>query len=361
MERSRVIDAMKGIAILLVVLGHTWALAPFEEFNRVILTFDLPVFLFVAGVFLRPGGSTFGFALSKADAILKPYAVALLALGLWWGSLNATYVGDVLYGIGPSVVWPWVPVWFLPHLFVTLVLCFLLLRLVRAPSRIWYLPLAVVLIGLGVALSRTLRARGIVTDEIGLPGCADIALISAGFVLAGYACRDQVLGYRPRLSHLALALVVFGGLHVFSDASVNFRERVYDSFPINTAEAFSGIALVLIASCWIVAWAPLGALFVGLGQRSIFILIFHAYVHDKLFLGLEPFVAAVAPRAVISVGLAILAPVILYEIVRRTPVLGAAMLPMRRAARGRPADAPPVAPRAGLAAVMADGQGGRLP
>lgn len=67
MKRIEYIDILKGIGIILVVLGHVTQNKPLFQF---IYAFHMPLFFFVAGLFLR---NKFGFIKSHARSLMIPY------------------------------------------------------------------------------------------------------------------------------------------------------------------------------------------------------------------------------------------------------------------------------------------------
>jgi fucose 4-O-acetylase-like acetyltransferase len=85
--RSNVVDIVKGIAILLVVYGHTaqglvhrgWWAGPGASYSRTfIYSFHMPAFFFVAGLFVLGSIAKRGnkrFAVDKVKTILYPYVL----------------------------------------------------------------------------------------------------------------------------------------------------------------------------------------------------------------------------------------------------------------------------------------------
>jgi fucose 4-O-acetylase-like acetyltransferase len=83
--RSNIVDIVKGLAIILVVYGHTaqgmvhrgwWAISDAAFSHTFIYSFHMPAFFFVAGLFVagsiaRRGNK--GFAIEKLKTILYPY------------------------------------------------------------------------------------------------------------------------------------------------------------------------------------------------------------------------------------------------------------------------------------------------
>ena len=90
--RSRLVDIVKGIAIILVAYGHTaqgvvhrgWWIGRGAAFSRnLIYSFHMPAFFFVAGLFVQGsirhrGGR--GFVIEKWNTVLYPYLLFALIL-----------------------------------------------------------------------------------------------------------------------------------------------------------------------------------------------------------------------------------------------------------------------------------------
>lgn len=130
-KRLHWIDVAKGMGIMLVVYGHVMrglvsaGLAPdsptFQVVDSVIYSFHMPLFFFLAGIFLDQAlakRGVGGVVLSKIDTILYPYLVWSLLQGFIEVLLarytnGATEAGDVL-----ALLWaPRAQFWFLYALF----------------------------------------------------------------------------------------------------------------------------------------------------------------------------------------------------------------------------------------------------
>jgi fucose 4-O-acetylase-like acetyltransferase len=84
-KRSNLVDIVKGIAIILVTIGHTaqgmvhrgwWDTPSASFFRALIYSFHMPTFFFIAGIFLHGSierRGKFDFTLEKAKSILYPY------------------------------------------------------------------------------------------------------------------------------------------------------------------------------------------------------------------------------------------------------------------------------------------------
>lgn len=170
--RSMVVDVVKGLAILLVTVGHTnqgilrrgwWHSSFGDRLDGFIYAFHMPAFFFVSGVFLLASLRKRGFghfARNKVGTLLYPFwlwallmAVLNVFVSRWeyvprpidWKALAANTVTGNME-------------WFLPTLFVASMLAVLFSRLPLAPvfvaswlaSRYWH-PLGIASIDRAVA------------------------------------------------------------------------------------------------------------------------------------------------------------------------------------------------------------------
>ena len=140
MKRVEMVDAVKGIAIVLVVYGHViqglmhrgwWTSTSASLQERYIYTFHMAAFFFVSGLFLKRSLLRTGprsFILQRLRTILWPYlfSAAPLVLEVQLHSPGKLHEAQ---GILHSVVLPFLSgsaSWFLPTLFICLLLAVLL-------------------------------------------------------------------------------------------------------------------------------------------------------------------------------------------------------------------------------------------
>jgi fucose 4-O-acetylase-like acetyltransferase len=322
--RNATLDVARGLGIVLVVLGHNWVVESTKgELFRVVFSFHVPLFFFLSGVLLRPDDRVADFVRARADALLKPYFVVLLALGaaksalsvLHGGSVDTAFFEGVLYGTGRTLYW--IPMWFLPHLFVAVLAALLLLKTIRlAPAR--WLAAGAALVA-GVALLQP-------TDW---PWSADLLPISSAFVVLGFLCRDRVLTLSFDARWAWPALAGFVALHAAFDETIDLNIRYYGQFAIATTQALLGIALCLWLAAGLARLAPARRLLALVGQGTLFVLIFHTYFQWKTFGLLEPRLGATA-AALVGLAAGVGAPLLLRAGVTRSRLLSAWMLPRRR-------------------------------
>lgn len=300
-HRQAEIDAVKGLGIVLVVMGHGW-LAQHDKgaLFKVIFSFHIPLFFFLSGVLLKGDAAPLGFVLSRARGLLQPYLAVLLCLGAWRGlsewmatrqvpASSWAYVQDVLYGTGRTLPPEWASMWFLPHLFVVSCVAYAVIRLCPREWLLW-------------PLSAGALAAGVFSLDVArdLPWSLDLLPLSLPFVLLGHLCRNLCHGYlcghqgprsgRAFMGHAASlggALIAFALLHAFFNDSIDFNMRRYDHVLVSTAQALLGIylsfGLVMLLACAGRGVARVQGVLAYLGAGSLFILMLHNVIQIRAY------------------------------------------------------------------------------
>jgi fucose 4-O-acetylase-like acetyltransferase len=340
-QRNITLDVAKGIGILAVVLGHNGLVGDRSELHKVLFSFHMPLFFFVAGVLLKEPASMKKFLVSRASSLLKPYFVVLLTLA----GLEALHVASkdgmdlfaktlgILYGTGPTLEWE--PLWFLPHLFVTTAFSVWLVKSCSRKPRI--LPLiACLLLALGVSIIHAFwhvgasPAGALHPNELpGLPWSADLIPITASFMVVGYLLRNDTQTFEFDGASFSTALAVFVGLHLMSHASIDLNLRLYGNLFISTCEAYAGIYLVLSLSSLSQRLPRVEKLLAYIGSGSLLVLIFHQFLEGGVFWHLRKYGVPPYANAIVSFFLGSLLPLMLWEVALRSRLLAAALLPHR--------------------------------
>jgi len=293
-ERIVYIDIAKGIGILLVVLAHSDLALVSPYLHQFIYSFHVPLFFFLSGYFFNVKTPIGIFAKKRFNAILKPYLFTLLLIYLASISFTGMSLGTALgrfiksmYATGEYI--EWIPLWFLPSLFVTSLFSYfvyrLLLNLIKNRTIRWLILLGLQALGallVDAFYPFSISIFGKDYELFGLPYGLDIVLISGFFYMLGSEIRQVSLGemlnkkWFPLLTGAGLV-----GLNVIFNQRTDISARVFDSFLINTTEAILGILFILALSKQIdLITSRLASIFAYIGQASLFVLIFHGPIQE---------------------------------------------------------------------------------
>lgn len=346
-ERNVTIDIAKGIGIILVVLGHNWIIThDHGELFRIVFSFHLPLFFFLSGVVLHPDVEFKTFLVSRADALLKPFFVVLVVWGLARIALSGidarSYLLGMLYGTGNTI--EWVPLWYLPHLFLAMLLALLILHIsirVGKERRIVVLNL-LLLLAAGISVihlfARMDVAQFVQLNRVvgnknnnfpGLPWSLDLIGISAAFILFGYVWQKQVMQFQFHPWLFTVALAGFTALHFFFDETIDLNMRLYGNWWISTLQALLGTYLTLSISCLLQRYGKLGKVVAYLGMNSLFIMIFHSWIESKIFTLLSRWSAHAYLNACLALLAGILLPLVLLGVVRKYKIFSDLLLPKK--------------------------------
>lgn len=317
-ERIAYIDIAKGIGILLVVLGHSDLALISPYLHQFIYSFHVPLFFFLSGYFFHVKNPLGVFIKKQFNAILKPYLFTIILIYLVSISFTnmrfATALGRIvksLYATGFYI--EWIPLWFLPSLFITSLLAYFFYRtlFLRVDNRYvrWLILLVTLAIGVvfvGALYPFSVSLFGKEYELFGLPYSLDIVLVSGFFYMLGSEIRQTPL--EKALNHKWFLLLIGGGLvlmNVIFSSRMDLADRVFESFPINTIEAILGILFTLALSKQIdLRTTRLAAALKYIGGASLFILIFHVPIQEywgaKLYFVTEVRVFSILAAFVIS-------------------------------------------------------------
>ena len=344
-ERNASIDIAKGIGIILVVFGHNWIIAhDHGELFRIIFSFHMPLFFFLSGAVLHHDTAFKDFLAFKIDALLKPFFVVLAAWGLARIVLSGidarTYLLGMLYGTGNTI--EWVPLWYLPHLFLAILLAWIILRLTNYLRPGLLLPVfcASILLALGIITAHF--CAGLDAQQFdglnlllgnrqhnfpGLPWSLDLIGISTAFILLGYVMHEHVLRFSFQPWIFATTLILFAALHFFFNETIDLNMRLYGNWWISTAQALLGIYLLLSVSTCLQYAGRLGTALAYLGTSSLFIMIFHSWIEWKIFGMLARWSTSEYLNASLAFVAGLLLPLLLLSLVKKSKILHGLLLP----------------------------------
>jgi fucose 4-O-acetylase-like acetyltransferase len=308
--RDVAIDVARGIAIVLVVLGHNPALAGAAPgFVDALFLFHVPLFFLLSGL-VQPARPMTVAVAKLARGLLLPFLVAALSVGTLklitrGGSVESLLAG-IAWGTGQTL--PWSHLWFLPALFLALLTTHGLRRLPGGAAR-WSVAAAAALIlvvSVPMAVGPDLSALGFAAP-VGLPWSLDLLPACLLFVFAGALLQDS-RAMRRRVEHplaVAAAAVVFA---CSLAATVDLNLRVFAPPALAVLAAASGCVVALGVARALTALAPIATLFATVGRHTLTIFLLHVSI-QKALLGL---IAVPAPTLIrVLAGLATAAVAVL--------------------------------------------------
>lgn len=233
MKKARLsyLDAARGLAILLVVLGHIW------ETDRplpvLIYSFHIPLFFIISGILTAYTGqeqrSAGQLVLSRLRGLIVPYVFFEAVFAFIFEIRNhldlgsqCAHIRDALF-LSPQNV----PLWFLPTLFLAELFLLLLVR--TLPDR-----------RLAAAVCLILYLLPFVpgTGQI-LPDAALRCLSSVGFLAVGYFGADLFLKKNPPL-YLLLPAAAAGFLLALQNGKTGIYKLTFHNPVFFTVCALTG-------------------------------------------------------------------------------------------------------------------------
>ena len=355
-QRLMWVDALKGIAIFFVVLGHSPYLSqlPQKVFN-VIFSFHMPLFLFIAGYLFNPDVTGKEMIKKRFKSLLKPYIFTVTIIILVYFIFRQDhslgwYLFWALYGNGPNLPKLALHLWFLPHLFlVTLFVWFfyhyfsilkksliaqLLMMIILFISGFlviglfWDIAIPTSITNIFISNGNQFMLNGLLDNTAysktqlidakefilkGLPWSLDVVLISAAFFISGYFIKKNDFEKLFHKHSIALlTLLLFASLHFFYNYTIDLNLRRYDNFFICTFLALAGIYIcTYLALTFANTNNILAHTLQHIGRYSLIVYIFHLIIQSKVYfaiLAILPNKAGIAflPALAAGIGLPIL-------------------------------------------------------
>lgn len=273
------IDCARGIAMLLVVLGHCYMNLD-DPVNRFILSFHMPVFFFLSGMCVKLPDGTFGaWASKKARGLLVPQLTLAVIVFVYATASHGANAGTLIDSL---------LVWFLPTLYICTLLFWWLARLAGRSAKAW------------VPVLCAVAASAPLVDLLGV----DVCPIRPETVLAGlfFFCLGHVwklaglkVGSFGKLSMWVAAVLLVPVLYVLSqmNAPIAMYEGSYGFWPLFYFTAAIGTLWV----CLLGRLLEDISFLVWFGQVSIMAFVLH--------FRLIPLLRAVAVRILQVAGLSL--------------------------------------------------------
>lgn len=285
--RIRYIDIMKGITILLVMVGHYFN-------NRLVSTFiwsfHMPLFLFISGYFFRD--LPIRQRIHKAFvSILMPYWITIFAMSvlegiyfliqnhLGFGSVSVlrmvakrifsgffVFASDFGVPFKPEHIPTVYALWFLGALFVGEIYLALLLKLKNVYLRLIILLYAVFF------------SKWLITWTF-IPLGLHYGTVFAAWLYVGYLYRnDPRFIITPAAEKILIVLWFLIALFEYkADYRFDINQFLYSFYGFELLSAFGGILFIKRISQWMERFSPfLTNFFAYIGSKTIWILCVHA-------------------------------------------------------------------------------------
>jgi fucose 4-O-acetylase-like acetyltransferase len=348
-SRNMTVDVAKGIAGILVVLGHTLAFRYRDGVVLQLTHLTTPLYIFLSGVFFLPERPWLRSMLRLVDALLKPYFVVLLAWGCWYAAQGVwswgSYAVGVLYATGASIAL--VPLWFLPHLFLCRIVGKGLLRsaIARQASNKKLFMIATIFWVMGCWLLDVVWRQPLPEGSVwqrwfvplthwpGLPFSADVLWLTLPCLLMGRALSQSVQHCGFSIIKWVAALILMG-VAIYAGATFDINRRIIEQPAWTTVLVVTGLYSIVIGSAGILRWPMVATALSYFGRYFLLVLLLHLVVLRWVFKAVImhlPDMDVWQTPLLFLVG--ILLSLLLIEVVRRNRVLSWLLLPLPRWSR----------------------------
>ena len=251
-SRIEIIDIAKAITIFLVIMGHSGSNLDTTMFRRVIYSFHMPLFFYLAGLSIKPRilkGMTewIQFLRKNILALVFPYFI----WGLIFGPFSFENILKLLYGSWNAIASTGTlsSLWYLVCLFVARIYVQLIFNLLEEKKNKEYLYLFCIVLMFVIGFMIPFR-------ENGYPWCFDVAFVASAFILLGVVSRTGIIILsQQKLSILFVLLTVmvvvfsFGTIFKGDDLPLMLMcSGKYNDVFLFLLDAFSGSMIVMLIS-----------------------------------------------------------------------------------------------------------------
>ena len=302
-KRNTIIDVMKGIGMLLVIIGHCVYFGGF--IHNWIFSFHMPLFFILSGLFFRESSLPI-LLKKKTKSLLFPYVIFFiigllitLLIPAWRNKLSFSGIAIDIYLGNPGIV-NVSSVWFLVCLFVSMLLLHMVLQIKKLNKKLSYIILGVVVI-FGFICGKLQNIVLLNLPCQRLPLDIDTACVALLFIWAGYKFKDKIFKSVNQLEGknlkqlriLLLGVGIIQILIVINNGRVNLYGMTYNNCILYIMEAIVGFSFICVFSViishfelirnWLMWWGQNTIKI--LGVQAIAIRIYISMVHK--FLGMD--------------------------------------------------------------------------
>lgn len=234
-NRDSTIDMMKGLGILLVVIGHV---SENTLINKWIYSFHMPAFFFISGCVCHISKEKSDFLKKKVRSLLIPYLILSITTFSYWATIERSIRGQEHIAIIGQLIGIFIAqggnqnytynivMWFLPCLFICEITFYAIRKLIHKKILICFTLL--ILSMLGFTIGQYIKFR--------LPWSMDTMLIAIVFYGAGYLSYEKIKDYKFNVTIKNLIfLTTLSMIHIYfvlqfyagCDMNGNFYSRYF--------------------------------------------------------------------------------------------------------------------------------------
>lgn len=246
-KRIEYIDILRGIAMILVLIGHNDTIL-----TNYIYSFHIPLFFFISGLTYKGNSASLKEVIKKRFRnIVIPYLKLSLFLYFLW-ILLMNFQGIVLYkndilrnfvgifycqGVD-SMAWG-LQLWFLPCLFITSIIFYFISKIKK---KVFILISIIAVSSVGFLLNDILR--------INFLWSFDVALVGVLFYGTGFLLKNKLNTYKPQIVDFICMLISLVLLIIFNQLNgrVDMYSSQYNNILLFISNSFLGIYIIIIAS-----------------------------------------------------------------------------------------------------------------
>lgn len=231
-------DIAKGIAIILVVAGHSYP--PAGGICKFIFLFHMPIFFLLAGFFFNYDKYKDNFKqliITSSKRLLLPQLIILL---IFWDNNSLKYIPSFLYAIGKPITNLGifgVP-WFLVCLFLVRIFIWGFVKFTNylKLSLFFKISLAFIIAYLGTFIG----------GKIYLPWSFDIAMVALYISYIGFLIKEYKFFDCKKIYHIIFAIIfIILGIIDYKYFGLSMNERQYSN-PIISINAGIGLSILVL-------------------------------------------------------------------------------------------------------------------
>ena len=264
-------DIAKGIAIIMVVAGHSFN--PAGAVCKAVFLVHMPVFFFIAGYFMNFEKYKDNFKGLLKSTYNRIFIPAIFSFILFYNIFSKDDLMTLLYAVGkPVEQFEINPIgysmWFLFCLIVLRIFLYAFLKLTDKFNTPIAVNIIITLIIIHFAAEHS--------QILKLPWSADIALVALNIAYIGYLFKKYSVFQKRKWALLLVPLALVLGYFDFKYLGLSMNERFYSAYPVISV-SISVLLCVLICymSIFLEKIRILNKLLAYLGINSLIIMIFH--------------------------------------------------------------------------------------